>query len=65
MLKLTKLQKSQITQKLLSYGFFDFQIPALLQGKKILASWGHAKLFAPTELHVYKQYSNSTVIVKL
>jgi hypothetical protein len=64
-MKLSSQQKESISTKLSNYGFYEFQIPALLQGKKILTSWGHAKIKKADELHVYKQYNDTNTIIKL
>lgn len=64
-MKLSIKQKTEITKKLLSYGFFEFQIPTLLKGQKVLTSFGHAQIKKPTELHVYTQYNDSTTVYNL
>ena len=64
-MKLSPEQKSHITKKLLNYGFYEFQIPTLLQGKKLNTNFGHAQIKKPEELHVYTQYNDSTTIYNL
>lgn len=64
-MKLTNEQKEQITKKLLSYGFYEFQIPTLLQGKKLNTNFGNARIKKHEELHVYTQYNDSITIYNL
>ena len=64
-MKLSPEQKEQITKKLLNYGFYEFQIPTLLQGKKIETNFGNAQLKSPQQLHVYTKYNNTNTVYTL
>ena len=64
-MKLTNEQKEQITKKLLNFGFYDFQIPALLQGKKLNTNFGHAQIKSPEQLNVYTGYDDTNTIYNL
>ena len=64
-MKLTNEQKEQITKKLLNYGFYEFQIPTLLQGKKLNTNFGNAQLKNHQQLNVYTQYNNTNTVYTL
>ena len=64
-MKLNNEQKEQITKKLLNFGFYEFQIPSLLNGKKIETNFGSAQLKSPNQLNVYTKYNNTNTVYTL